>query len=167
VELRAEACDRAADLGEARRRIVGHLSRRQDGAPDDRGQVWEIPDLGRAASQRRRSFREAHAPRDLGCSLRERRHVQKPRRLKMGPGHPRRSQGIPQVGEVVVGLPARRFEQAHRLGRPTQGRPDSLDLENGAQGLDSGLSGHTSSVTQEKSADLLELEDAKRVPVQS
>ena len=105
-ELRPQAQQRAAEVGEPRRGVVGHLARGQERPADRHRHVARVLDLGRQAGEPRGAFDPGHAPGDLDAAFDERGQVGERAGLEVGPADPGARQGLARVGEVVVGLAA-------------------------------------------------------------
>ena len=135
VSCDREAQERAADVGELRRGVVGHLARGQERPADRRGHVARVLHLGGEARQAGGAVHPGHPAGDLDAALDERGEIRERPGLEVGSPHPGPREGLGRVGEVVVGLAADDPEERHPLARPGQGLPDGRRLGEGLEGL--------------------------------
>ncbi len=135
-ELGPEESEGPPGLRQLGRSIVRHLPRGKDRPPDGRPHRGQVLDLRGQAREAGHAPLHAHHARDLPSSLDEGGHIHQCGRGEVEARHPGRGQDLREVGEVVIGLPADRFQEGDRLGGHGQGVADGVGLGLGLQGLD-------------------------------
>ena len=164
-ELRLQAEERPAHVGELRRRVVGHLARRQERAADGRGHVGRVVRFRGQAREAGCVFGAGDPARDLDAALDERREVGERPRLEVGAARPGHGQGPGGVGQVVVGLAAEGPEECHTLPGAGQGVADGARIGLRLEARQAGEALHGPGLLQKQRTDLVEFESGQRVSV--
>ena len=166
-ELAAQAQEGATQLGEAGRRVVGHLGAREDGAADGGGHLGGVAYLGRSRREPRGAFHPGRAVRDLDPPFDERGHVHERQGLEVQARHPGPRQDLGDVRQVVVGLSPQPGQEAYALGGEGLKVSHRAQVDGRPQGQDVLAATGRPRLLHEQGPDLLELEVAEGMSVQS
>ncbi len=106
-----------------------------------------------------------HPPGDLDPAFDEGSDVEQGPRLEMRAGNPGGGQGLHQIGQVVVGLPAEGPEEGHPLGSGLEGLPDPGGIGERLERFDPDPPLDGPRLQKEQRPDLVELQSPKTVSV--
>ena len=164
-ELRLQAQERPAHVGELRRRVVRHLARGQQRATHGGRDVGRVLGFRRQPGEAGCVLGPGDPARDLDAAFDEGREVGERPRLEVRAARPRHGQGRGGVGQVVVGLAAEGPQERHTLARPDEGGADGARIGAGLEARQAGEALRRAGLLQQQRTDLVELESGQRVSV--